>query len=218
MSKKNHSIVVIDDHPIIHAGIKTLFQNEPDLEITGSASSATEALSILEEQKPDLAIVDLSLSDAEGMFMIQKIKSAYPDLKLLVYTMSDERLFAERAALIGAHAFVMKGSGPDELLSTIRKVLQNEFVFSEGIQGRLRNRDKSKNGLLDNLSNREMDIFKLLGHGMDSLDISNKLNISRNTVDTHRINIKNKLNLQNGKALERLAYEIINQRSRDPQA
>ncbi len=216
MNNNKHSVMVIDDHPIIHDGLKILLSNEPDMEILGMAFSANEAMELLESDVPDLALIDLSLGDSDGTYLIQRIHTTYPKLKMLVYTMSEERLFAERTAMAGATGYVMKTTPPAELKQAIRSVLAGNLCFHPDIQERIEKkmngRTSGKHSLLDTLSNREMDIFKLLGEGHDSITIGEKLNISRNTVDTHRINIKNKLDLPNGKALERLAFEVIQQK------
>lgn len=213
MNNEKRKIMVIDDHPIIHDGLKTLLASEHDLEITDTASSAEEALSKLQERLPDITIVDLSLGDTDGTFLIQQLKKLYPQLLVLVYTMSEEKLFAERTAAVGANGYVMKTSAPASLKDAIRTILSGDLYFTPESKRRILRKNKGQGNtprtLLDTLSNREMDIFKLIGEGLDSLTISERLNISRNTVDTHRINIKNKLELPNGKAMDRLAYEVI---------
>ncbi|MBN2162726.1 MAG: response regulator transcription factor [Pontiellaceae bacterium] len=217
---EKHKIIIIDDHPIIHDGLRILLSNEPDMEVVDIAESATQAMEKLKDVSPDLAIVDLSMGDSDGTYLIQRIHTTYPNLKMLVYTMSEERLFAERTHTAGASGYVMKTTPPKELKEAIRTVLAGRPCFHPDIQKRIDK--KSETGkdkghtLLDVLSNREIDIFKLLGEGMDSVLIGKKLKISRNTVDTHRINIKNKLDLPNGKALERLAFEILQHKKNLP--
>lgn len=205
--------MIVDDHPIIHDGLKTLLATESDLEIIATASSVEEALLKLQERLPDIAIIDLSLGDTDGTFLIEQAKNLYPELLVLVYTMSEEKLFAERTAAVGADGYVMKTSPPATLKNAIRTILLGELFFTPESKRRIlrknQGRGNSPRTLLDTLSNREMDIFKLIGDGLDSITISEHLSISRNTVDTHRINIKNKLELPNGKALDRLAYEVI---------
>ncbi len=217
MNNSIYSIMIIDDHPIIHDGLSILLSAEPDMEIFGIAASATEAMEKLTGELPDLAIVDLSMGDSDGTYLIQRIRTTHPKLKILVYTMSEERLFAERTALAGANGYIMKTSHPDLLKKAIRTVLAGEMCFHPDIMERILRKQHGRQAggtatPLEVLSNREMDIFKLLGDGLDSVGIGQKLNISRNTVDTHRINIKNKLDLPNGRALERLAFEIIQQK------
>jgi two-component system response regulator NreC len=212
-STGKREIMVIDDHPIIHDGLKTLLATEKDLEITMTSSSADEALMKLTEGLPDIAIVDLSLGDTDGNYLIGQIKKLHPKLLILVYTMSEEKLFADRTAAAGAHGYVMKTSPPSSLKEAIRTVLAGGLYFTPETQLRLQKKKNGRGGgprtLLDTLSNREIDIFKLIGEGLDTVNISERLSISRNTADTHRINIKNKLELPNGKALDRLAYEVI---------
>ena len=127
MENTLHTLMIIDDHPIIHDGLKTLLASEKNLSITASASSATEALEQLETTQPDLAIVDLSLADSDGAYLIQKINNRFPKLRILVYSMSEEKLFAERLASAGANGYVMKTSAPEILkagpdLSSVKTV------------------------------------------------------------------------------------------------
>ena len=215
MNDGTYSIMVIDDHPIIHDGIDILFAKDPHCKITGHASSAAETMRQLNKGLPDIAIIDLSMGDLDGTYLVQRIHSKYPTLKMLVYTMSEEILFAERTANAGASGYVMKTSPPSTLKVAIRTIMEGGLHFSTDIKAKierkLNGRNSGSHNIIDTLSNREMDIFKLLGEGLDAGAISEKLNISRNTVDTHRINIKNKLDLPSGKALERLAFEVIQQ-------
>lgn len=215
MNTASYSIMVIDDHPIIHDGLDILFAKDSNFKIMGHAYSATEAMQLLQKKLPDIVIIDLSMGDLDGTYLVQRIHSKYPKLKMLVYTMSEEMLFAERTASTGASGYVMKTSPPNTLKLAIRTIMDGGLYFSPDIKARierkLNGRNPGSHSIIETLSNREMDIFKLLGEGFDSHVISEKLNISRNTVDTHRINIKNKLDLPSGKALERLAFEVIQQ-------
>lgn len=207
--------MVIDDHPIIHDGLDILFAKDSHFNVTGHARSATETMDQLEKGLPDIAIIDLSMGDLDGTYLVQRIHAKYPKLKMLVYTMSEEILFAERTANAGASGYVMKTSPPSTLKVAIRTIMEDGLYFSPDINAKierkLNGRNSGSHNIIDTLSNREMDIFKLLGEGLDAGAISEKLNISRNTVDTHRINIKNKLDLPSGKALERMAFEVIQQ-------
>jgi len=213
MTSPVRSIVVIDDHPIIHDGLKTLLASEETLSVDGSAASGSEAMHMLEENSFDLAIVDLSLGDSDGTYLIQRITVKFPNLRILVYSMSEERLFAERVAAAGASGYVMKTSDPALLKAAIHAILDGEIFFPPTIKKRILKKRSGKSpapqSTLDNLSNREIDVFKLIGQGANSATISGQLNITRNTVDTHRINIKKKLDLPSGKALDRMAYEVI---------
>jgi DNA-binding NarL/FixJ family response regulator len=215
METRISSIIIIDDHPIIHDGLKTLLESEESLSIEATASSAAEAMGLLSQIKPDLAIIDLSLADSDGTYLIQKIHNNYPKIRILVYSMSEEKLFGERVATAGARGYVMKTSGAATLKEAIYALLDGEIFFSAKIKERILQKEIGRSSgaqtMLDDLSNREMDVFKLVGQGLDTATIGTKLDISRNTVDTHRINIKNKLELENGKALDRFAYEVITQ-------
>jgi DNA-binding NarL/FixJ family response regulator len=205
--------MVIDDHPIIHDGLDTLFANDDDLTIVAHALSSAEALKQLKTIEPEVIIIDLSLGDADGTYLVQRINTKYPNSRILVYSMSEEKLFAERVAGAGASGYVMKTSAPAKLKEAIRCVVKGESYFPDSVKNRIdkleAGRASKPHSALNNLSNREMDVFKLIGEGMDTTMIGDKLSISRNTVDTHRINIKNKLGLPNGKMLDRLAFDVI---------
>lgn len=211
--KQIYSIMIIDDHPIIHDGLKTLLAPEEALSIDASASSASEAMEILKTMQPDLIIIDLSMGDSDGSYLIQKIHHQFPQVYILVYSMSEERLFAERVSTAGANGYVMKTSEPANLKKAIHTILAGGIFFSAKLTKRIQKKQDGRasepQSLLDNLSNREMDVFKLIGEGFDTMHIGEKLDISKNTVDTHRINIKKKLSLPNGKALDRMAYEVF---------
>lgn len=207
--------MIVDDHPIILNALETLLASEETLSIDAVATSATEAMGILETTYPNLIILDLSLGDSDGTYLIQKIHNQYPKIRILVYSMSEEKLFGERAASAGARGYVMKTSEPAILKEAIRSIIGGHLFFSSETTSRILKKQAGRPiapmSALDNLSNREMDIFKLVGEGLNTIHISNQLNISKNTVDTHRINIRKKLELLNGKALDRMAYEVIMQ-------
>jgi DNA-binding NarL/FixJ family response regulator len=213
MEISSHSIMVVDDHPIINHALKILLATEKQMTIDTVAGSAAETLKTLENVQPDLMILDLSLGDSDGTYLLQKIHNRHPKLRILVYSGSEEKLLGERTAHAGARGYVMKTSDPAVLKDAIHTVLNGHLFFSDEIKARLLRKEAARPVAplsdLDNLSNREMDIFKLIGEGLNSLHISSRLNISKNTVDTHRINIRNKLGLSNGKALDRMAYEVI---------
>lgn len=207
--------MVVDDHPIIHDGLKTLLATDSNIEICCTASSAEEAIKQLDAVDAHMAIVDLSLGDMDGTYLIPELKKISPAVKILVYTMSEEKLFAERTASAGADGYVMKTSPPGSLKEAIQTLMDGELYFSPETARRIKRKRtghfEAPRTLIDSLSNRELDIFKLIGEGLDSISIGERLHISKNTVDTHRINIKNKLELPNSKAVERLAYEVIQQ-------
>jgi DNA-binding NarL/FixJ family response regulator len=208
-----YSIMVVDDHPIIHSAIEGLLASEEKISVDATAHSAAEAMEILAVSQPDLIILDLSLGDSDGTYLLQKIHSRYPKIRILVYTISEEMLLGERAARAGAMGYVMKTSAPEVLKEAIHAICNGQLFFSDEIKNRIRKKKAARPipplSALDYLSNREMDIFKLIGEGLNTLHISDRLSISKNTVDTHRINIRKKLELPNGKALDRMAYEVI---------
>lgn len=215
MKRPKYSIMVVDDHPIIHEALEALLSIEDDLSIDAGATTADQAMEILETLRPDLIIVDLSLGASDGTYLIQRIHNQHPKLRILVYTMSEEKLFAERVAGAGARGYVMKTSAPSILKEAIYSVIEGHLFFPSDTKTRILKKESgrpiSQQSALDNLSNREMDVFKLIGEGLNTTHISERLDISKNTVDTHRINIRKKLELPNGKALDRFCFEVISQ-------
>jgi DNA-binding NarL/FixJ family response regulator len=213
MLQKSHTIAVIDSHPVIHTAIDKLLRSESGLDLAGAAGSSSEAMMLLEHQQPDLVLVELSLDGLTGTHLVERMRSSYPGLKILVYSLSEEKLYAERAADAGADGYVMKTAASPVLVEAIRTVLAGDLYFPAAILRYIQHRPGGRHAkplsLIDFLSRRESIIFKLIGQGVDEETISALLKISPNTVSTHRINIKNKLNLPSGKVLERLAYELI---------
>ena len=216
MRAEGNSAMVIDDHPLICEGVKSTLLEEENIESVKIALNGESALKELGKEHIDLIVLDLSLPDYDGPLLVEKIREITPDIKILVYTMSEEQLFGERVAAAGVEGYLMKTTDSSELLCAVRAILEGYRYFNSQVQQEaLPGFGQSaalRNSILDKLSGRQLDIFKLLGEGLNSATIAERLKISPNTVDTHRINIKNKLKLPNGKAVERLAYEVIRHR------
>lgn len=210
MRKIKHSIVVIDQHPIIHLGIKKFLAAEDDLVVAAATSSLSKGLQRIEHQWVDLAIMEVQQIASNASEFIPRIKSNYPGLKILVYSMLEERRFAKSVAGFGADGFLMKTSPPAKLLEAIRCILAGEFYFPPNIvrcsRQKTEGRDAEVPSIVDSLSRREKDVFMLMADGLDSETIGTRLHISRNTVDVHRVNIKNKLEVSSYKEVYRLAF------------
>lgn len=201
--KKSH-LLVVDDHPIMRFGITQLIQVETDLEISAEAGTAAEALQLLENTPIDLAIIDLSLPDRNGLELIKDIRAMYPEVRCLVVSMHDENLYAERVLRNGGRGYLRKVEAAKKLVSAIRQVLAGGIFVSEALSARIMEHiagGSESTSPIDCLSDRELEVFRLLGEGNGSRDVAGKLNISVRTVDAHRAHIKEKLGLKDATEL-----------------
>lgn len=202
-------ILVVDDHPIVRLGIRQMIGADPGLSVCCEAESARAALQLAEQSKADLAIVDLSLGDVSGLELIHQLHEVVPDLPVLVLSMHDEALFAERALRAGARGYIMKHEAIDGLVDAIRQVLSGRIYMSErmsqNILERVGHEELPSGGRLGNLSDRELEVFEMIGRGLSTAAIADQLGVSVKTIETYRSNIKNKLNLKDAADLIRFA-------------
>ena len=205
-------VLIVDDHPIVRHGLAQFINREQDLHVVGQANDAHEALEAIEKLKPDVVMVDLALKDRPGIELIKDIETRHPKLPVLVLSMHDESLWAERAIRAGARGYIMKEEATDRVLAALRRVLRGEIWVSDDVGARLLQK-LSKGGApaesspLAGLTDRELVIFRMLGLGLSVREIAEKLNLSTKTVDTHRDRIKEKLNFKS--SLELLRYAIV---------
>ncbi len=209
-------ILIIDDHPIVRDGLEHLLSREEDLHICGQAEDAENGLTALDTTNPDLVIVDISLQGSiSGLELTKIIHEKYPDLPILVLSMHDEALYAERVIRSGAKGYIMKHEMTGTIVNAIRMVMNNKVYLSERMTSRFLNelsQDKSQKiqNPIDNLSNRELEVLRLVGQGMKTSEIAEKLHVGIKTIDTHRHRIKNKLNMKNSAEMVKFAIEWIN--------
>jgi DNA-binding NarL/FixJ family response regulator len=205
-------ILVVDDHPVVRLGLKEMIAHEPDLEVCGLAESAAEALSALDRQTPDLAIVDISLPDQNGLELIKQLRARSASPKILVNSMHSEKLFAHRTLKAGAQGYISKDEDTDELLRAIRLVLDGGIYLSEDMTQHLlqvtagSDASPGEAGVAA-LSDRELEVFGLLGKAATTRAIAERLKLSVKTIETHRENIKIKLGLKNNNELIQRAVE-----------
>ena len=199
-------LFLVDDHPVFREGLCAVLRRDPALTIVGEASSAAEALLALADVKPDLLLIDLGLPDQDGTELIKQIAVAHPGLPVLVISMHNELLYAERVLAAGGKGYLMKQEGAETILSGIRKVLSGQIHLSERAANALlrtvsgmRSRDGSDGIAM--LTEREFAVFQLIGRGKTCRDIAQELNLSVKTVNTHRGHIKRKFNLQSSAQL-----------------
>jgi len=202
-------VLIVDDHPIVRLGIRQMITAEPGLTICGEADSAAAALQMATTTKPDLALVDLSLEDGSGWELIRSLREAAPDVRLLVLSMHDEALFAERALRAGARGYIMKQEAIAGLVRAINEVLAGRVYVSSRMSQHLLERlgpDVPAHGdRLVNLTDRELEVFELIGRGLGTAAIADRLKVSVKTIETYRSNIKLKLDLKDAADLIRFA-------------
>ena len=212
--KPKTRLLILDDHPMMREGLAQLINNEPDLTVCGQAGSAVEGLNMVAKLKPDLLLADISLPDKSGLEVIKDSLALHPEIPVLVISMHDETLYAERTLRAGARGYVMKQEGGQKLMAAIRKVLNGQIYVSERISANilesLSGRTQSApRPAMQNLSDREFEVLQLLGEGKGTSDIARQLHLSAKTVEAHRANIKRKLELRTGPELVRYAVRWV---------
>ncbi len=209
MSEKAR-IVIVDDHPIVRHGVSRLLNREEDLCVTGEAENSAEALRLLEEDLPDLVLIDLVLDGESGIDLIEAIRSRWPDLPVLVVSMHDAPDYLERVLKSGAQGFVNKKESIQRLADAIRRVLSGKVYIGENMMDVLArslandDEDEGENKVSD-LSDREMEVLRLIGQGYRPRQIAETLNVSPKTVNSHRENMKRKLELASTAELDQFA-------------
>jgi DNA-binding NarL/FixJ family response regulator len=202
-------IIVVDDHPIVRLGVRHMVEAENDLEICGEADSAQAALVLAADVRPRLAIVDLSLAHGTGFDLIRLLRETGPGLSVLVLSMHDEALYAERVLRAGARGYIMKREAITGLVGAIRTVLSGRIYVSETMGQtfleRLAQEDATAGDPLAQLTDRELEVFELIGRGRSTSEIARQLGVSVKTIETYRSNIKSKMNLADASDLVRAA-------------
>ncbi|GEP45615.1 response regulator [Brevifollis gellanilyticus] len=209
-------VMIVDDHPIFRDGITQLINTQPDLQVCGSVCSANLALSAVEELKPDMIVLDISIQGTNGIELMKSIRAQHPTLPAMMLSSHDENLYAERALRAGARGYVMKSAAPEQVIEGIRRILGGGLYLSEAIGSRLldtflNGRGPTTGGSgVEQLSDRELEIFRALGEGRGTREIARTLFLSVKTVETHRAHIKEKLKIQSANELVRAAVEWVN--------
>ncbi len=210
------NILIIDDHPIVRDGLEHLLSREDDLVICGQAEDAERGLKAIEETGPDLVIVDISLSgNISGMELTKTIHEIRPELPILVLSMHNESIYAERALNAGARGYIMKHEMTGTIVSAIRMVMDDQVYLSERMKNRyigelLPDKTKEIQNPAKCLSNRELEVLRLIGEGLTSNEIAETLKVGIKTIDTYRYRIKNKMNFKNSTEMVKFAVEWFN--------
>ncbi|QOV88961.1 response regulator [Humisphaera borealis] len=209
-SSSKRRIFIVDDHPIVRQGLVQLINKEPDMEVVGEGEDVYESIRAIRTASPDLCLVDVSLKSGDGLELMKEIKSSNPEQAVLILSMHDEKLYAERALRAGARGYIMKQEPPQVLVNAIRNVLAGEIYVSPNMGATLLHRmvgSKTASNLtpMDRLTDRELEVFRMIGAGMRVRDIAEKLFLSAKTIEAHREHIKEKLGLKTSAELLRFA-------------
>ncbi len=214
MSKDASSILLVEDHPVMRDGLAAQIQAETDLDICGEAEDANEALRLVERLRPDLVIVDISLKSGHGIELVRRIHESEPKLRMLVNSMYDEAVYAERALQAGAMGYLNKQSARGTLIPAIRTLLSGRIYLSpemteKVLKSRIGGKLEVGKSPIENLSNRELEVLTLIGQGKTTGAIAKHLHLSVHTIDTYREKLKIKLHLANSAELNRFAAQWV---------
>ncbi len=208
-------IVVVDDHPIVRQGLAELLNREDDLMVCGQAEDAHQAMQAIKALKPDMIIVDISLKETSGMELIKDIKARYPNMSILALSMHDESLYAERVLRAGAEGYIMKAEATENIVMAIRKVLSGQIYLSDRMAPKMVRKLVGAGpnvgaSAIERLSDRELEVFRLVGQGYTTRQIAENLYLSIKTIETYRAHLKEKLNLANATELLQHAIRWVN--------
>lgn len=207
-------IVIVEDHPLMREGLVQLVETEDDLVVVGTAANAQTALQVIAETRPDLVVMDITLPGTSGLNLLTDLHSTYPEMLLLVVSMHDEFLYAKRALRAGASGYIMKDAEAKDTLKAIRHVLSGHVYVSEKMAGQIlqvfsQRRCRESLSPIDVLSDREFQVFRMIGEGFGTRMIAEQLHLSAKTVDVHKCNIKQKLGLKNASELVHYAVHYL---------
>jgi DNA-binding NarL/FixJ family response regulator len=213
LTAKKTRIFILDDHPIVRQGIAEMINDEADMTVCGESDNYQEAMGVVENLKPDVILVDISLNGSSGLEFLKSLKIHNPDCKALILSMHDETLYAERALREGARGYIMKQEATEKIMDAIRHVMKGQIYLSDHMMERIL--EKKYGGIsadaspIEALSDRELEVFRMIGEGISTSLIAKQLHRSVKTIETYRARIKVKLNLKNNMELIRLAMNWV---------
>jgi len=213
-ARKRRQVLLVDDHPIVRQGLRRLIDGEGDLEVCAEAGTMREARQAIREKDPDVVVVDISLKEGDGMELIKDVRAHHPSLPMLVLSMHDEGVYAERLLAAGANGYIMKQAATDQFINALRRVLEGGVYVSEAVGARMI-RKLAAGGTtpsvdpIDRLSNRELQILQMIGRGLSTRQAAEALNLSVKTVESHRQRIKRKLDLATSSQLVQHAVNWV---------
>jgi len=214
LRKPKTRVLLVDDHPILRRGLAQLINQEADMAVCGEAEDAPKAFEAFSTLQPDVAVVDISLKGGNGIELIKNVKARFPDLPILVLSMHDESLYAERALRAGSLGYIMKEEAIEQVLVAIRRVLLGEIFLSDKMKTKMlqqlaSGKAKAFMSPIENLTDRELEVFRLIGEGRGTRQIAAELHLSVRTVEAYREYIKGKLNLKNATELVQHAFHWV---------
>jgi len=207
-------VFIVDDHPVVREGLALMINREPDLAVCGTAQEMHEALTAIDAQKPNIIIVDISLNGPDGLDLLKNIRAKDPSLPVLILSMHDESIYAERALRAGANGYIMKQEATDRVLIALRRILNREIYVSDRIADKMLRRfvggaraNEAKQSPLEALSDRELEVLHLIGEGHGTRQIADELHLSIKTVESYQSHLKEKLSLKNSRELMQYAIQ-----------
>ncbi len=205
-------IMVVDDHPIVRQGLALLINRESDMLVCGEAEEATGAIHVLASSRPDVLILDISLNGPDGIDLLKTVRATHPTLPVLILSMHDESIYAERAVRAGANGYIMKQEATEKVLIALRRILSGEIYLSDRISNRILRHyitgtGSTRNSSIGDLSDRELEVFRLIGEGHGTRQIAEELHLSIKTVESYQAHIKEKLSLRSARELMQHAIQ-----------
>jgi DNA-binding NarL/FixJ family response regulator len=212
--KVKTKILIVDDHPMMRQGLAQLINHEPDLTVSGEAEDAPQAMTAISQTKPDLVLADLTLTGKSGLELIKDMQTLHPNLAVLVISMHDESIYAERVLRAGGRGYIMKQEGGKKIMEAIRQVLRGQIYVSEKMSAKILEifsgrRAEAHRSPIERLTDREFEVFQLIGQGKGTRQIAQALHLSVKTVEVHRLHIKEKLKIEDAPSLVRYAVRWV---------
>ena len=208
-------IYIVDDHPLVRQGLSQVINNEADMEICGEAEDAPQAMKGVGPANPDVIIVDISLRGNNGLELIKNLKAIHENIRILVFSMHDESIYAQRALRAGAKAFVMKKESPTKVVEAIRSIITGEIYVSPSVADQVLHQivngpnNATSTSPIDRLTDRELEVVQLIGRGLSSREVAESLNLSVKTIESHRAHVKEKLSLRNATELVQFSVQWV---------
>lgn len=219
-NQKSFSIFLVEDHPIFRRGLRDLIEQDGSFQVCGEADNIGEAWNMITKSLPDMVIIDISLTGRNGLELTKQLKDEYPELPTLVLSMHEESVYAERALQVGARGYIMKHEAVNSIIEAINSVRSGKVFLSDRITSEILVKmvgGGSRSALpLESLTNRELEVFELIGRGMTTREISDQLSLSAKTIGTYRERIKEKLKIRNSSELSQRAVQWVEQRVSQP--
>jgi DNA-binding NarL/FixJ family response regulator len=209
---KKKTVFIVDDHPLLRQGLALLINRERDLAVCGEAEEAQTAIREITQKRPDILIADISLNGPDGLDLLKNLRMLYPNLPVLILSMHDESIYAERALRARANGYIMKQEATEKVLVAVRRILSGDIYLSDRMANKLLHQyisgaSADMNSRLSALSDRELEVFRLIGEGRSTRQIAEKLHLSIKTVETYQAHIKDKLSLHSGRELVQHAIQ-----------